>query len=108
MECKLKGVNRIKLFVSGRKDFLFFDLPKNSRMENLKNIIAVMYNFDLKNINIYYNNVVIDDYKGKTIEQVSKGQELSLILIFKNFNNINNSISPDCKFIFKLNDSTEK
>lgn len=80
MECKFKGVSRIKLFISGRKDFLYFDLPNNMKVENLKSVIATMYNFDSRSISLYLNNICLEDYKGKTLEQINKGGEISLIM----------------------------
>ena len=94
MECKFKGVARIKLFISGRKDFLYFDLPQNLRIENLKCIVGTMYNFELKNFCLYLNNISLDDFKGKTLEQMSRGQEVTIILMF------NNLSTKDCKIIF--------
>jgi hypothetical protein len=84
MECKFKGVARIKLFITGRKDFLYFDLPQNMKIENLKAVIATMYNFDAKHLCLYTNNISLDDYKGKTLEQLSKGQEVCIILMLSN------------------------
>lgn len=93
MELKFKAVNKVKLFISGRKDFLHFDLPKNCRAEKIKNIVSVMYGIRLKSFNLYISNVCLDDYEGKTLEQISKGVELCLVLIFRNMSN-------DCNNIF--------
>jgi hypothetical protein len=92
MECKFKGVSRIKLFISGRKDFLYFDLPHNMKVENLKSVIATMYNFDTRLISLYLNNISLDDYKGKTLEQINKGGEISLILT----SNKNKKVASNC------------
>lgn len=100
MECKFKGVSRIKLFISGRKDFLYFDLPNNMKVENLKSVIATMYNFDSRSISLYLNNICLEDYKGKTIEQINKGGEISLIMTNskhkKNTSNNSSNYTPNC------------
>jgi len=81
MECKFIGVVRIKLFISGRKDFLYFDLPINSKIENLKHIISTMYNFEPNSYSLFHNNLSIDGMKGKTLEQLFKTKEICIIVL---------------------------
>lgn len=74
---------RMKLYISGSIEFALFDLPKSTRIDCLDKIISIMYNFDRNEIQLYNDKESLNNYYGKTLEQIFLANENQIILIFK-------------------------
>ena len=79
---------RIKLYISGSKEFACIDLPKNQKFENLVGIVSILYNYDRSSIQLFYNKIPIENFYGKTLEQANSSGEIQLILIFSKIKKI--------------------
>ena len=71
---------KIKLFISSRNEFIYFDVPKTQKIDKLKLLICSTYNFDPKITKIFYKSINIETIKNRSIGQVCPEDTLILTL----------------------------
>jgi len=80
---EIKDIIKIKVFLSGKSNFLNLELSGSELVENLKTKICDKYNLKEKETKLYFNNTAVENIKDKTIESVSRNNELLLVLLTK-------------------------
>ena len=84
MDKRLKEMIKIKLYInSDSKDCLNIELPKTQKLDKLKSLVCLMYNFDMKSTIITHDDISIEDDKLRNLNLdniSSKTKSVSLIL----------------------------